>query len=85
MYKAVHRVKGNVSAIKKLEVAPSNLKEILQEIKMLKELGDSPYTIEYYGSYYKEGYLWVCCVVLMIADIFRSLWSFLMLVQLVIF
>jgi serine/threonine protein kinase len=54
----VNRLTGQISAIKKMEVSPSNLTDLVQEITMLRELSGE-YCIEYHNSYYRDGSLWV--------------------------
>ena len=59
MWKARHIKSNRVVAIKIIP-ADSELNDLMKEITILKEC-NSDYIIRYYGSYYKEGDLWVCC------------------------
>eukprot|EP01100_Stratorugosa_tubuloviscum_P000629 TRINITY_DN1135_c5_g1_i1.p1 TRINITY_DN1135_c5_g1~~TRINITY_DN1135_c5_g1_i1.p1 ORF type:complete len:747 (+),score=340.02 TRINITY_DN1135_c5_g1_i1:43-2283(+) len=59
VYKATNRLTGEIVAIKQLSIAPANLSELVAEITTLKELGNSPYCISYYGSFYKDNRLWI--------------------------
>ena len=57
VFKAVHVNTNRVVAIKIIPVE-SNMSALMQEIKILKSC-KSDFIVSYYGSYYKEGDLWV--------------------------
>lgn len=57
VYKAKHRETGQFLAIKQVPVE-SDLPEIVKEISIMKQC-DSPYIVKYFGSYLKEGDLWI--------------------------
>jgi len=61
VYKAVRKSDNAIVAIKILpldEDDEDSIEKITKEIKMLKEC-DSPYITRYFGSYLKDGNLWV--------------------------
>mmetsp|Transcript_24886 Transcript_24886/g.62471 ORF Transcript_24886/g.62471 Transcript_24886/m.62471 type:complete len:799 (-) Transcript_24886:56-2452(-) len=58
VFRGVNRLTGQISAIKKMDVSPSNLEDLVQEITMLRELSGE-HCIVYYNSYYRDGSLWV--------------------------
>ena len=57
VYKARHKKSNRIVAIKIIP-ADSDLNDLMKEISILKEC-KSDFIIRYYGSYYKEGDLWV--------------------------
>ena len=64
VWKARHK-KANRTVAIKIIPAESDLNDLMKEITILKEC-KSDFIIRYYGSYYKDGDLWVCspcCVV----------------------
>ena len=64
VWKARHKKSNRTVAIKIIP-AESDLNDLMKEITILKEC-KSDFIIRYYGSYYKDGDLWVCspcCVV----------------------
>lgn len=60
VYKAINRLNGSLAAVKKLPsiLQSDNFVSSCREIKILKEL-NSPYCIDFYNSYLKNGDLWI--------------------------
>jgi serine/threonine kinase 4 len=57
--KALHKSTGNLYAIKILPATThAELATIKKEIQILK-LCDNEHIVKYYGSYFKEGKLWI--------------------------
>ena len=57
VWKARHKRSNRIVAVKIIP-AESDLNDLMKEITILKEC-KSDFVIRYYGSYYKEGDLWV--------------------------
>lgn len=57
VWKARHKRSNRIVAVKIIP-AESDLNDLMKEITILKECR-SDFIIRYYGSYYKEGDLWV--------------------------
>ena len=57
VWKAIHKKSKRVVAVKIIPVE-QDLNDLMKEITILKECRND-YIIRYYGSYYKDGDLWV--------------------------
>jgi serine/threonine kinase 3 len=57
VFKALHKETGQIVAIKQVPVE-SDLQEIIKEISIMQQC-DSPYIVKYYGSYFKDGDLFI--------------------------
>ena len=57
VYKARNKKTGKIVAVK---IVPTSgeIESLKREIRILKEC-DSPFIVKYYGSYFKENYLWL--------------------------
>ncbi|CAF99337.1 unnamed protein product [Tetraodon nigroviridis] len=72
VFKAIHKESGQVVAIKQVPVE-SDLQEIIKEISIMQQC-DSPYVVNYYGSYFKNTDLWIImeyCGAGSVSDIIR--------------
>ncbi|XP_041963094.1 serine/threonine-protein kinase 3-like isoform X1 [Alosa alosa] len=73
VYKAIHKESGQVVAIKQVPVE-SDLQEIIKEISIMQQC-DSPYVVNYYGSYFKNTDLWIVmeyCGAGSVSDLIRA-------------
>eukprot|EP00053_Salpingoeca_punica_P019366 m.195275 g.195275 ORF g.195275 m.195275 type:complete len:455 (-) comp17634_c0_seq5:2354-3718(-) len=70
--KAMHRSSHQVVAIKQVPME-SDLQEVVKEISMMRQC-DSPFIVQYYGSYFKNAYLWIVmeyCIAGSVSDVMQ--------------
>lgn len=74
VFKALHKQSDQHVALKQIAIE-SDLFEIIKEISIMQQC-DSDNIVKYYGSYFKESYLWICmeyCPAGSVSDIMKLL------------
>ncbi|RNA09519.1 Serine threonine- kinase 4 [Brachionus plicatilis] len=74
VFKALHKQRNQHVALKQIPIE-SDLFEIIKEISIMQQC-DSDNIVKYYGSFFKESYLWICmeyCPAGSVSDIMKLL------------